>query len=162
MNQPLQKSRKTWVRRGGVTAGVLIALQFVPASRTNPPANADLLASVKLDESAAQSLRAACFDCHSHETRWPFYARVAPVSWWVSRHVREGREHLNFSDWPAARPWDARARLESMAHALATDSMPPTDYRWLHPNARLKAQERTQLADALQAAAEQLKPAPTR
>ena len=160
MSQPSPKSRKRWLRVIGVVAGVLIALQFIPVNCANPPVKADLLAGVKLDEPATQALHAACYDCHSHETRWPFYARIAPVSWWVTRHVREGREHLNLSDWSTDRPWDTRVRLEAMTHALRDDSMPPTDYRWLHARARLSAGDRTHLADALQAAADQLKPLP--
>lgn len=160
MSQPSPKSRKRWLRVAGVVAGVLIALQFIPVNRANPPVKADLLASVKLDEPAKQVLRDACYDCHSCETRWPFYARMAPVSWWVTRHVREGREHLNLSDWSTDRPWHTRARLEAMAHALRDDSMPPPDYRWLHTSARLSAADRNHLADALQAAADQLKPLP--
>ncbi len=160
MNPPSPKSRKRWLRVVCGVVGVMIALQFIPVDRANPPVKADLLASVKLDEPAAQALHAACYDCHSHETRWPFYARVAPVSWWVTRHVREGRGHLNLSDWPTDRPWEARSQLESMAHALRDDSMPPTGYRWLHTGARLSAADRTHLADALQAAADQLKPSP--
>ena len=160
MSQPSPKSRKRRLRVVGVVVGVMIALQCIPVNRANPPVKADLLASVKLDETATQALHAACYDCHSHETRWPFYARIAPVSWWVTRHVREGREHLNLSDWPPDRPWDTRARLEAMTHALRNDSMPLTDYRWLHTTARLSAADRTHLADALQAAADQLKPLP--
>ncbi|HWC58769.1 MAG TPA: GTP-binding protein [Verrucomicrobiae bacterium] len=76
----------------------------------------------------------------------------------VAGLAREGREHLNLSDWSTDRPWDIRARLEAMTHALRDDSMPPTDYRWLNTTARLSAADRTHLADALQAAAGQLKP----
>ena len=158
MSQPSPKSQKRWLRVISVVVGLMIALQFIPVNRTNPPAKADLLASVKLDETATQALHAACYACHSHETRWPFYAWIAPVSWWMTRHVREGREHLNLSDWPTDRPWKGRSQLESMAHALRDDSMPPTDYRWLHARARLSDGDRTHLADALQAAADQLKP----
>lgn len=64
----------------------------------------------------------------------------------VTRHVREGREHLNFSDWPQARPWDAKAKLESIAHELREDVMPPGSYLWLHAQARLTGQERQRLA----------------
>src|SRR5688572_19601769 len=74
---------------------LLVAIQFVPVDRVNPPVEAEVpaLANVRA------ILRRACYDCHSNETVWPWYSQVAPVSWLVVRDVREGREELNFSTW---------------------------------------------------------------
>ena len=142
----------------GVAAAVLFAgIQVIPAGKTNPPVTRDLIAATSAPEAEATLLRGACYDCHSHETRWPWYASVAPSSWWTARHVRRGRDRLNLSDWPQDRPWDARARLESMAHALRADSMPPADYRLLHPAAKLTPEQRIRLAAWLETAADTLK-----
>jgi len=154
--QPAKQRRPRVIM--GVAAGVLFAgIQVIPAGKTNPPVTRDLIAATSAPEAEATLLRAACYDCHSHETRWPWYASVAPASWWTARHVRNGREHLNLSDWPQHRPWDARAKLESMAQALRAGSMPPADYRFLHPAAKLTAEQRTQLAAWLETAAGSLK-----
>ncbi len=72
---------------------VLALAQLVPLDRTNPPVDGEAPASGEVRE----VLRRSCYDCHSHETRWPWYAHVAPVSWWVVHDVHEAREHLNFS-----------------------------------------------------------------
>ena len=142
----------------GVAAAVLFAgIQVIPAGKTNPPVTRDLIAATSAPEAEATLLRGACYDCHSHETRWPWYASVAPASWRTARHVWNGRQRLNLSDWPQDRPWDARARLESMAQALRAGSMPPADYRLLHPAAKLTAEQRTRLAAWLEATAGSLK-----
>ena len=72
-----------------------IAIQFVPMNRTNPPVQADFRGSPEV----VSVLRRACYDCHSNETVWPWYSRVAPVSWVIGRDVHEGRAALNFSTW---------------------------------------------------------------
>lgn len=73
------------------------AIQLVPVPRSNPP----VVVEVEAPADVAAILRRACYDCHSNETVWPWYAYVAPVSWLVAYDVHEGREHLNFSDWAA-------------------------------------------------------------
>ena len=73
----------------------LVAIQLVPVDRTSPPVTADIAAPANV----RAVLKRACYDCHSNETTWPWYSRVAPVSWLVARDVREGRKELNFSDW---------------------------------------------------------------
>jgi hypothetical protein len=85
------------------------------------------------------TFRRACYDCHSNETHWPWYARVAPVSWLIVRDVRRGRVHLNFSDWwtdPQREPTQ-RQRLRFMCQDVRGDSMPPSSYVLMHPRARL-------------------------
>src|SRR5262245_31144538 len=99
-------------RRWGrwLVLGLFLAVgiaQAMPVTRTNPPVEWDVDAPAEV----AAILRNACYDCHSHETRWPWYSRVAPVSWYVTRHVEKGRGDLNFSSWP-------RLDLEAQEHAF--------------------------------------------
>src|SRR5262245_24374433 len=78
-----------------VVITAMVAAQFVPATLTNPPVQGSLQAPLPI----SVTLRRACYDCHSNETRWPWYSRVAPVSWLVVRDVNLGREEINFSEW---------------------------------------------------------------
>lgn len=81
----------------------------------------------------------ACADCHSDRTRWPWYARVSPVSWLIHRDVQEGRGNLDFSSWsvdPTREPTPDQ-RLRWMCENARDRSMPPRLYRWMHPEARL-------------------------
>lgn len=116
---------------GLVAAGLLI--QFIPVSRTNPPVTRDVSAPTVVKA----ILRGSCYDCHSHETVWPWYSRVAPVSWMIAADVREGREHLNFSTWDTLTPDLQRAMRQLAWKEVRTGAMPPAPYLLLHPDARL-------------------------
>jgi Haem-binding domain len=85
----------------------------------------------------AQVLVRACGNCHSNHTDWPWYSHVAPVSWWLARHVREGREKLDFSQWETYSTWQKRNKLESMCGLISTGRMPPRMYTAMHPEAKL-------------------------
>lgn len=86
----------------------------------------------------------SCGDCHSNETDWPWYSHVAPVSWLVQHDVDEARQHLNFSEFDRPQR-DAHEAVEEIEEG----EMPLRKYLWLHPEARLDAQERRQLIAGL-------------
>ncbi len=112
---------------------VLIAIQLVPVDRSNPPVAADFDGPTDV----ATVLRASCYDCHSHETSWPWYSRVAPVSWLVAHDVEEARGRLNFSLWGS---YD-RKRQEHLAEEIWEEveegEMPLPAYLLAHSDARL-------------------------
>jgi hypothetical protein len=117
---------------------LLFVAQFVPVDRTNPPVEADVAAP-----SAVKAILVkACYDCHSHETRWPWYSRVAPLSWWVAGHVHEGRRDLNFSRWPTFDFVSQELILREIDKQVSGGTMPLPSYRLGHPEARLDAAER--------------------
>jgi hypothetical protein len=132
------------LRRALVAAGVLLlAIQAIPVSRTNPPVEADVDAPPEVKA----LLRRACYDCHSHETVWPSYAWVAPISWFVAHDVAEGREELDFSRWSAI-DVARRAKLSKrLPDEVGEEEMPPLTYRVAHPAARLTATERARLIE---------------
>ena len=135
-----------WTLAGAALA--FVALQLTNPARTNPPAapGRDLLATNAPPPDVAALLRNACYDCHSGETKWPWYSRVAPVSWWVAGHVRDGRERLNVSDWPHDDPQRARKKWNRIADEVRDGSMPLPNYTWAHPAARLTAAQRGRIA----------------
>jgi hypothetical protein len=86
----------------------------------------------------------ACFDCHSNQTTWPWYANVAPMSWLIQRDVDAGRARLNFSQW-------TQLHKSGVAEPVQEGSMPPWYYTLLHPSARLSPTETQTLVQALSA-----------
>jgi len=122
----------------GVVAviGLLLA-QLIPIDRRNPPVEAEVHASPDV----RVLLRRACYDCHSNETVWPWYARVAPVSWLLVYDVESGRDGVNFSTWTAYGPGRREKLLRESADEIAEGEMPPWYYRLAHPDARLTSDE---------------------
>lgn len=140
-------------------AAALVLMQFANPSRTNPPVEPghDLFATNPPPPHIAATLHAACYDCHSYETKWPWYGHVAPVSFWLASHINEGREHLNFSDWPHDNPQRAAKRWNHVAEEVRKGDMPWPSYTWIHHAARLTPQQRQELVDWAAQQAQMLK-----
>lgn len=126
---------------GGVI--LFLLLQLIPVDRTNPP----ITQEIKWDSPETRELaQRACFDCHSNETVWPWYAYVAPVSLRVIKHVDDGRYHLNFSQWDRE-----NHGLDDLIENIQEGKMPLRDYLLLHSEARLTDAETEQLIVGLKA-----------
>lgn len=121
-------------------------LQLTNPARTNPPAVHDLMAANAPPQRVAAMLHAACYDCHSSATRWPWYSHIAPMSWLIAGDVKEGREHLNLSDWPGADSKRAAKLLDRMSEEIAAGEMPLAKYTKIHADARLTEGQRKELA----------------
>lgn len=117
--------------------GIVLA-QVVQPSRTNPPVAGEIAAPAEVHA----ILRRACYDCHSNETVWPWYSRVAPVSWLVARDVNEGRRHLNFSAWNQRTPERQAKGIQRSWREVERGDMPLWFYLPLHSQARLSDGDR--------------------
>lgn len=149
------KVKYKWILAGFATAFVLA--QLANPSRKNPPVVHDLMATNPPPPEIAALLHAACYDCHSHETRWPWYSRIAPVSWLIASDVNEGRRHLNFSEWPVGQPGREAKWLDRMNEQIDYREMPPKKYTAIHADARLTSAQRNQLTNWLDTAAARLR-----
>lgn len=119
----------------------LVVIQFVPADRSNPPAGTEVPATPEV----RRILRRACYDCHSNETVWPWYSRVAPVSWLLEHDVREGRRELNFSTWERYSAKQQVRKLKKTWEEVSEGKMPPAIYLPAHRDAALSAEDRALL-----------------
>ena len=108
-------------------------MQLKQPDRTRPPVETVVGALAEVQE----ILRRACYDCHSHETRWPWYGYVAPVSWWLDGHIRDARGHMNLSRWPAHDRREERHIFKEIREQIIKDEMPLKSYRIMHAGARL-------------------------
>ena len=136
-----------------VLAGVLVfaGLQVAPVRwlgvhtediGTNPKARFTLDAPPDVQH----VLQRACYDCHSNETRWPLYARLAPGSWLMARDVHNGRNHMNFSDWADHDDDERQTDLETCWEQVESGAMPPWFYVYpMHPRARLSPDDKALL-----------------
>jgi len=104
-----------------------------PVERTNPPVTGE----IEAPENVMAILRTSCYDCHSNETRWPWYSYVAPVSWLVSDDVRVGRKHMNFSEWSSYNAKQKKHKRKKSGKLVESGEMPLWFYLPLHPEADL-------------------------
>lgn len=126
-----------------VLAVAFIALQFVRPNQSNPlvdPAQT-LQAHARLTAEVETIFNRACRDCHSNETDWPWYSRIAPVSWMVADDVRIGRRQLNFSEWGKYNARQAEQKLEEICAVVQAGAMPPRSYAVAHKQAKLSAED---------------------
>ena len=128
-------------------AGVVIAIQLIPVwlLQTNPPARSEPRWN---SARTAALVHRSCFDCHSNATTWPWYSRVAPVSWLTTYDVVAARNRLNFDEWKSGSLAQGDAGGET-AQAVTSGDMPPSYYLWMHPGAALSTVEKQELADGL-------------
>lgn len=126
-----------------VLAVAFVGIQLVPVDRENPAATLE----VPAPDDVRAVLKRSCYDCHSNQTRWPWYAYVAPLSWFVADHVEGGRDHLNFSMWNAYSQEQRDHRLDKMVEEIEEGQMPLDEYLLLHPTARVSDAELALLSE---------------
>ena len=122
-----------WKVIEAAVVGLLVLIQFVPVRRDNPPVTSD----VQAPEDVKAILDISCYDCHSHRTRWPWYSRVAPVSWLIAGDVREGRARMNLSQWDGYPDSSKEFFKTDIYKQVAEGEMPPAAYRLVHSKARV-------------------------
>lgn len=138
--------KKQWIALGGGGMSCLIVLTLLTARvHENPPVDpaATIESRIAVPAHVASALRRACFDCHSNQTRWPWYSQIPPGVWMVAHDVERARVAMNFSDWPdpMARLSRAPGLLLAACAGLRSQRMPPERYLLLHPEARLTPSE---------------------
>ena len=138
---------------------VLAGIQLMGPARTNPAiAPAQTLASkVQIPDDVQKVLARSCADCHSHETHWPWYSYVAPVSWGVIGDVNNGRDHMNLSDWHYT-PEEGAELIDGICKQVRRKRMPLTAYTWMHGDSKLSDAEIKVVCAWSKDAAEQLVP----
>ena len=155
---PTKSSSLTKLLKWGVLAAIVGfgLLQLFPAKRvlgiptedigTNPPERFAFDGPPEVE----RIMRRACFDCHTNETRWPLYARIAPGSWLMARDVHKGRNHLNLSKWGDADEDERQTDRENAWDQIQSGEMPPWFYVLpMHPDAKLSPEDKALLKSYL-------------
>lgn len=116
-----------------------LLIQFLGPAKTNPPVDASraVAGHLQVPPQIGSLLQRACRNCHSHQTQWPWYSNVAPVSWFVIDHVNHARREMNLSEWDQYDREEARHLLEEVCEMVETREMPLEPYVWMHAEARL-------------------------
>ena len=124
--------------------GLFLAIQFIRPRRNNDGKvpGAAFVQLYAVPDSLDRILRAACYDCHSNHTSYPWYTNIQPVGWIMAGHVRKGKAKLNFSEFDTYPIRRQISKLKAIANQVNDNEMPLSSYKWLHRNARLSTQEK--------------------
>lgn len=125
--------RKRLVIIALIITGGLISIQFIRPDISHPPVTGD----IKAPADVAHILRVSCYDCHSNETNLKWFDEIAPASWLVAGHIRDGRKALNFSNWDSLAPGDQKANLFLSVNQVMFGTMPLASYTTFHGDARI-------------------------
>ena len=119
-------------------------IQFIPVDHVNKPVkkSQNFVDVFHTPQKIKGLMKNACYDCHSNETVYPYYAFIAPFSWSIKNHVNEGREHLNFSEWTTFNADLKNDMLVNAVDEIQQRSMPMTAYVPYHPKANLTNAQR--------------------
>ena len=130
-----------------IIPGILLLMQLIRIDKSSPTIDpsVDIEPVVKPPEDVMEILKSACYNCHSNETRYPWYSNVAPVSWWLKHHVNEAREHFDFSTLGQFKGAQLAEILADASEVVESGEMPLKSYTWMHPEARLSTEQRNRL-----------------
>jgi hypothetical protein len=127
----------------------LLVIQFIRPARNlseKPSAN-HISNKYAVPADISGILQNSCYDCHSNNTRYPWYANLQPVAWWLQDHVNEGKRELNFDEFLTYPPRKAHHKLEEVIEMVKEEEMPLGSYTFVHRNSRLSAEQRKLLSD---------------
>ena len=129
-------------------AVIFIAIQFIPSGiPENKPDDIKSIANSNLvTEPVLDQLRKSCFDCHSNQTHFPWYSKIAPASWMLANHVNEGKSRLNFSGWEDYSNREKIGVLKDIKDEVESGNMPLKSYLLMHRDARLNSEKSTALS----------------
>jgi hypothetical protein len=140
--------------------GVFIIIQFIKPAKNQSSAVTpdDIFANFQAADSTKQLVQTSCYDCHSNNTVYPWYAEIQPVAWWLADHVNEGKSELNFSEFATYKPKKADHKLEEVIEMIQEGEMPLKSYTLIHGDAKLSEAQKTGIITWANELRSQIKP----
>ena len=132
-----------------LVVAIVLVIQFIPVERnvSTVPAGQSFERTEKVPANVATILKVSCYDCHSNNTRYPWYSELQPGAWFMARHIKKGKEELNFDEFNDYSKRRKKAKIKSIISQIEKDEMPLKSYRMMHGNARLSADKKKELLD---------------
>jgi len=126
---------------------IFVAIQFIRSERNKneKPSPTDIAKVFTVPDSVTVILKNACYDCHSNNTSYPWYSHVQPIGWFLTKHITQGKDELNFSEFGSYSTRRQLSKLDEIEDVMNDDIMPLPSYRLLHKKARLSQKEKTVL-----------------
>ena len=121
-----------------------VSIQFIQPTRNNSGLflPSDISNTVVVPNEVSNILKNSCFDCHSNNTRYPWYSFIQPGAWWMDSHIRKGKVNLNFSEFGSYSNRKQQSKLQAIANSIKDETMPISFYTLLHKNAKLSPDDK--------------------
>jgi len=132
-----------------LVVAIVLVIQVIPVERnvsTVPPGQS-FEKTEKVPGNVAAILKVSCYDCHSNNSRYPWYSELQPGAYFMAQHIKEGKEELNFDEFNDYSKRRKKAKIKSIISQIEKDEMPLKSYRMMHGNARLSADKKKELLD---------------
>lgn len=126
---------------------VLMQVMQPMKNQSDAPAENDISNVYALPAGVHETFVKKCYDCHSNNTQYPWYVHIQPIGWWMASHIKEGKDHLNFSEFKTYEPKRANHKLEEVSEEIGEGHMPIESYLWLHPEAKVSEEELRSIND---------------
>ena len=128
---------------------VFVLIQFIRPAKNVGKAmlGTDITNIVAVPPNIQNQLRTSCYDCHSNNTNYPWYANVQPVGWWLANHIKEGKGELNFNEFGSYSKRRQLSKLKAIGKSIQDGSMPLSSYTLIHRNAKLSAEDKQMIMD---------------
>jgi hypothetical protein len=140
--------KKLLKRLALVLLAAVVVIQFIrPARNMSGPGDHPITASFPVPAAVEQIIKTSCYDCHSNSTRYPWYAEVQPVGWWLAGHIKDARAELNFDEFAERRPRWQYKKFTEVEEQVSKDEMPLPSYTILHRDAILSPEQKTLLVE---------------
>jgi hypothetical protein len=138
---------------------IFIVIQFIrPAKNKSEGISSNDISKIYAMPADVQSiLKTSCYDCHSNNTVYPWYAQIQPVAWWLNNHINDGKKDLNFSEFKTYTIRKQYKKLEEVNDLVKKDAMPLNSYLWIHTDAKLSQQQKLALASWVTAVRDTIK-----
>jgi hypothetical protein len=141
--------KKIFKRTFQILLLAFIVIQFIrPAkNKAEGMSNNDISKIYAIPADVQSILKTSCYDCHSNNTIYPWYAQIQPAGWWLADHIKEGKKELNFSEFASYRIGRQYRKLEEINKEVKENEMPLESYLWIHKNAKLSDGQKLTLAN---------------
>ncbi len=151
--------KKIFKRTFQILLLAFIVIQFIrPAkNKSEGISNNDISKIYAVPADVQSILKTSCYDCHSNNTVYPWYAEIQPAAWWLADHIKEGKRELNFSEFASYRIGRQYRKLEEVNKEVKENEMPLESYLWIHKNAKLSDEQKLTLANWVTAVRDTIK-----
>jgi hypothetical protein len=132
-----------------VVVVIFIAIQFIqPAHNTSGQVlPTDITKTISVPDKVLDIFKNACYDCHSNNTRYPWYVYIQPMGWMMAKHIKNGKENMNFSDFGTYSKRKQANKLRAVGTSIKEGSMPLSSYTIMHTNAKLNIEDKKLITD---------------